>query len=147
MNPRAIFQEMDDDYVDKCDTSLILNHMDRADELAQNGVYRFNIHLGEVATASPYAFAAFKAGSGWLITTKDRTTYYDLTAYYVAGNEFGNEDAVAFYAGEYKLRVTRGLFLSLAQAKACIAFFCNFGGRTPEIGWRGCSELGYELYA
>jgi hypothetical protein len=141
MRPGTTFQEMDDDYVDKCDIPLILSHMDRADELAQNGVYRFNIHIGEVATDSPYAFAAFKAGNGWLITMRDRLIYH------VAGNQFDNDDATEFYAGEYKLRVTRGLFLSLAQAKTCIDFFCNFGGRSPEVEWRRCSDLGYELYA
>jgi hypothetical protein len=138
MAEKIIFTQLDEDYFDDFPLADLLRVVAEVEQRALD--YDANLHLGEVSSSAPYAYLAYHAPHGFLLTVRIAQRCF------VAGRSFAWTRLVRFRAGEHILEVPEGLFLPAADVQECLREFCELQTLSESVSWQPYDELGYELF-
>jgi hypothetical protein len=144
MSHNIILQAMDDDYIDLCDISRLHEALSTASSAGED-TYHFNIYLGRVSSAAPYAFVAYHHSHGFFLSLRVPTG--DGLVSFVARGRNSSSEKVDVVAGQHHLQIPQSLFLCSEEARRCLDYFCETATLHPQTRWIQYDRLGFELYA
>jgi hypothetical protein len=144
MRSALVYQQMNDDYIDKLDSFAVVGLIRQAIERAEDGVYG-HVYYGPVASTSPILnFAIFGSGVFLTINLDPARWPSDSVSVFEASDDYVTTHKLCW--GQDQVTIPGAFCLPVPLALRIIEQFCQTGTKTDDPRWRDYYRVKWDWY-